>query len=257
MKKIISLVLSLCLLLAASASLISCEAFDTPETMVTKAVAKTALADSYEGEIQMDVSFEFLGQPLAVKIATDMKAAELRGKSPVVEMKTSVEALGQSSESTSYIKDGWTYVVDKGTSYKIKNDEGIGADDTVDSILKEIPKDLFEGTEIVKAEDGTRSVTLTLPAATFAELYDELVVEMMDSFGADVEFIVSDAVVTISVKNGRISLYDIAFTMTVEAMGMSFEADAKATIAFTKYGGVSVEMPENYESFKEKLMTKG
>ena len=86
----------------------------------------------------------------------------------------------------------------------------------------------------------------------FAQLYDELVDEMMGTLGADIEFTVSDAVVSISVKDGLISLYDIRFTMTVQSLGMNLDMDAKASIAFTKYGGVTVQMPTNYENFKEQ-----
>lgn len=252
MRKIICCLLTLCLLLLTTASLVSCEAFDTPQTMVTRATAKTAMQDSYEGTVFMDLSFELFGQDMQINISSDLKATGLHSENSTVEMKTTVDALGKRVQTTSYQKDGWSYVVTPNASYKTKIDEDSGANATAASILKEIPKDLFEGTEIVKAEDGTRSVTVTLPSEVFAQLYDELVDEMMGTLGADIEFTVSDAVVSISVKDGLISLYDIRFTMTVQSLGMNLDMDAKASIAFTKYGGVTVQMPTNYENFKEQ-----
>lgn len=251
MKKIICLVLAFSLLFAATASLVSCEAFDTPETMVTKAVAKTALQDSYAGKILMDLSFELFGEKVEMKLSSDMKAEGVKGDNPEVEMQMTIEAMGESSQTETYIQDGWSYVVSNGEGYKTKNDDGIGADDTVDSIIKDIPKDLFENTEIVKAEDGTRSVTVTIPAEVFAELYDDLVEEMLATLGETMEFVVSDAVVTVSVKDGLISCYDLAFSVTVEFLGQSFTVDASASVTFTQFGGVKVEMPESYKNFKE------
>ena len=168
MKKILCLVLALSLLFAVTASLTSCEAFDTPETMVAKAVAKTALQDSYAGNILMNLSFELFGETVEMKLSGDIKAEDVKGEHPEMEMKMTIEAMGSSTQSTTYIRDGWSYIVNDGESYKTKNDEGIGADDTVDSIIKDIPTNLFENTEIVKAEDGTRSVTVTIPADVFA-----------------------------------------------------------------------------------------
>ena len=251
MKKIFCFILTLSLLFMAGASLVSCEAFDTPETMVTKAVAKTALQDSYAGQISMDLSFELLGEKMEMKISSDMKAEGVKGDDPEVEMKTTVEAMGEKSESTTYIQDGWSYIASGGEGYKTKNDDGIGSDDTVDSIIKEIPKDLFENTEIVKAEDGTRSVTVTVPAEIFAELYDELVEQMLETLGEQMEFVVSDAVVKISVKDGLICSYELAFDVTMEILGQSFTVDAKASVVFVQFGGVEVEMPESYKNFKE------
>ena len=253
MKKIISILLTLCLLFSSALCFTSCEAFDTPETMVTKAVAKTATQDSYAGEIVIQMSMELFGEQIDIQTKSEMKAEGVTGDSAEVEMKTTVNAMGETLQTTTYMKDGWSYVVMQGEGYKTKNDEGIGSDDTVDSLVKEIPKDLFEGVEIVKDEQsGERSVTVVIPSEVFAELYDELVEEITSTMGVELEITVSDATVTISVKDGLISVYDIAFTMTMDAEGMEMSVDAEASVTFTQYGGVTVEMPENYESFPEQ-----
>ena len=74
---------------------------------------------------------------------------------------------------------------------------------------------------------------------------------MLATLGAELEFAVSDAVVTISVKNGLISCYDLVFDVTMEFFGQSFTMEANASMLFTQYGGVEVQMPEGYENFKE------
>lgn len=252
MKRMICLVLALCVVISSTLCLFSCEAFDTPQTMVTKAVAKTAMQNSYEGTILMEMSFEILGIPMGVMVEGDIKTENVHSDNAEIQMDMSLKAMGTSTQMTTYFKDGWSYVVSDGGRYKTKNDDGIEADDTVDSFLQQIPANLFEGVEIVKDEDGTRSVTLEIPTEVFSELYDDLVDELTGTLGADIEFTVSDAVVKICVKDGLISLYDIDFTMTMEMMGQTLDVDARASVAFTKYGGVKVEMLAGYEGFEEQ-----
>ncbi len=254
MKRIVSLLLALCLLTGVSLTLASCEMFDTPETMVTKAVAKTEMQDSYAATMIMNMSMKVMGESMDMKTELDMKVQNPTSDDIKAEMVMDMNLYGTQVSMTSYADKEWTYVVMDGAGYKQKNEEDPEMAEQIESIMKELPKDVFEGVEIVKSEDGTRSVTIEIPDDVFVDVYADLIASMTESMGetTDVDCTIRDAVVVISVKDGLISNYDIDFVLLMTMYDVTVDADVEASITFTQYGGVEVVFPEGCENFPEQ-----
>ena len=158
--------------------------------------------------------------------------------------------LGSKITMTSYRDKEWVYTVDPDGSYKTKILEE--EENQMDTILKELPSELFEGIEIVNEEDGSRSVTVAIPDETFNEIYSDLLETVKESFAAqDATVTISNAVVKINVKGDLVASYDISFDMETSVAGTTGTVEVTATIEFTQYEGVQVTFPAGYESFPE------
>ena len=252
MKRIVSLVLALCMLVGVALSLTACS--QTPEEMVTKAVAKTNELDDYAGKMKILMSMKMSGQEMEVNMISNMKVQNATGDDVKTQVDLEMELLGSKIRMTSYSDKEWVYMISSDGNYKQKITEDADEINQMDSIIKDLPDDLFEGIEVVKEEDGTNSVTIEIPDDVFNDIYEELLKTVTENLStADVKVQISDAVVKINVKDDLISTYDITFAMTMVISGVTATVDVTASCEFTQYGGVSVELPAGCENFVEMM----
>lgn len=250
MKRIVSLVLALCMLVGVALSLTACS--QSPEEMVAEAVAKTNELDSYAGKMKILMSMEISGQKMDVNMFTDMKVQNANGDDVKTQMDLEMELLGSKIRMTSYSDKEWVYMVSSDGNYKQKIEDNANEINQMDTIIKDLPADLFEGVEVVKEENGTNSITIAIPDDVFNEIYADLLETVGENLSVQGgEVTISDAVVKINVKDDLITTYDITFVLTRTTNGLTVVADVTASCEFTQYGGVFVELPTGYENYPE------
>ena len=250
MKKLISLFLALSLLLCATMALTSCGEEKSPERMVVSALEKTDKLDDYAGKMTISMNLEISGQTMAIQMIADMKMENATSDNPLTQIDLEMWLLGTKVTTTTYSDKDWVYTVDADGSYKTRILES--EENQMDTILKELPSETFEGVEIVNEEDGTRSVTVAIPDETFNEIYSELIDTVTESFASqDATVTISNAVVNLKVKDDLVASYDISFDMEISIAGTTGTVHTDATVDFTQYEGVKVTFPEGCESFPE------
>ena len=253
LKKIFSFVLVMCLVLMCG-SLTACN--EDIYSIINDAVEKTDDLDSMDAEmkIQMDIATE--GMTLSMPVTVDMKAKGLNSDSPILSSDLSMTMLGQTMEMQMYQEGDWAYLVIDEMKYKTSIAEAESEydySDDIDAMLQEIPENLLKDVKAVKNDDGSQTVTINISDKQFAEIYDDFIEDVNSSSGTDVADIkISDAVVSITVADGYISVYDIKFKMEMEIEGMKATADVKASVTYKNPGkDVTVTAPEGYKDFEE------
>ena len=250
MKKLISLFLALSLLLCTMMALTSCGEEETPERMIVSALEKTNALDDYAGKMNISMELDMSGQAISVIMNTDMKMENATSDNPKMQMDLEMWILGTKVTATSYSDNEWVYTVSPDGNSKTRIEESETTQ--LETILKDLPTEVFEGVEIVDEEDGTRSVTVAIPDDIFNEIYSELLDTVTESFGAqDATVTISSAVVKIKVKDDLVTSYDISFDMETSISGTTVTANVNATVEFTQYEGIQVTFPEGCENFPE------
>lgn len=250
MKKLISFVLALSMLLCATIALGSCGEKESPERMVVSALEKTNVLDDYAGKMNISMDLDVSGQKISVIMITDMKMENATSDHPKMQMDLEMYLYGTKVTATSYSDTEWVYTVSPDGNSKTRIEEP--ETNQMDTIIKDLPSELFEGVGIVSEEDGSSSVTVTIPDEIFNEIYSELIDTLKESLATqDASITISDAVVKIKVKDDLVVSYDISFNMETDIAGTTTIAEVSATVEFTQYEGVQVTFPEGCENFPE------
>lgn len=254
-KKIVSLLLTLCMLVTLGA-LASCGEKSAAE-IVNAALEKTNALDSYAADMALDISMSVSGVTMDIPMNIEMKAAGIKSGAPVISAAMTMEMLGISVAMDIYSDGEWMYIDALGEKYKMSMADASGEYDYteyMDSMLVALPEDMLADKELIKNEDGSQSITIEIPSETFTELYGDLVTQMNStSTGAALEDIsITDAVVTITVADEYVKSYDISFGMTMNVSGTETTAEAKAVLTIKDPGtDVTVTAPEGLEDYAE------
>lgn len=263
-KRIVSLLLALAVL-CTGVMLTACGAKDNaPETVAQKSVAdvinealkKTGDLDSMSAEMKMVMDMETEGMTMSIPITAKIKTKDFKSDNMVMSMAMTMSMFGQDIVIEMYQEGQWAYVVMGDVKYKANVKDMEGEFDYADSakdMLKEIPEDLLKDVELVKAEDGSQSVTVSFPAEKFTEIYTGLIQDVNSETGTETEEMkISDAIVTITMANDYVTVCDIAFTMDMTVEGVSSTTKAKTTLTYENPGQpVTITPPEGYQDFEE------
>lgn len=252
MKKFLVVLLALCSLLTC---VTSCD--ESTEALVNDAIANTQALDAYEAEVDISISMDVMGMKMDIPMTMLMKMTGVNTDSPISYCKITMAYDGETSTSETYMDKDWVYVASGNDKYKMSvadaEEETKEITGAVDNFMKDMPASVFEGTEVVKNSDGTKSVKLNISGDLFRELYSEIFDSMMGMMGStsdgmSVEF--SDIAVTVTVGEKYISVYDISLGMTLSMSGVTANANVKETLTFTKFGDDVVITPmTGYQSY--------
>lgn len=252
MKKITSMLLLICMMFLC---LTSCE---KPEKVINEAVALTEELDSYHAEMKVEMVTKMATTESKVVMTIDMMVEGAKTDSPKIYAKATTEALGKTVVAESYTDGEYAYVSSEGMKYKMALKDTEGAYDyigDVDDMLEDLPAEIFEEIELVKNDDGTKSVSINLSDEAFKEIFKSLFEEMSEAFvgdNNDLTVDMSDAKLDITVDKKYISEYNLAFKMGVEVVGQEVSNEIKTSLSFIDPGEkVTVTPMEGYESFKE------
>lgn len=259
-KRIISLLMIACLVISLSA-FTACS--ENPVKVIGSAIEKTGELNSYQAKMEMEtvttVAVAGESQTVTVPMVVDMKVADAKSDSPRVSADYSITSEGITTEMEIYTEGEWVYMVMDGEGYKMSLEDAgdeYNYSESVDKMLKELPEDLLKEVELIKSENG-KTATISIPDEMFAEIYSDLVSNAVSSLGeADANVEIKNAVVTVTVDNGYISYYEIAFdmemSMTIAYVG-TVNSTSKVTskITYENPGeNVTVTAPNGYESFE-------
>ncbi len=262
MKKITSLLLILCIVFTVF-SFASCGegskppvSTKTPYEIVDEAITNTENADRISASALMDISIGVSGLTLEMPVSMEVSMDETNPEAPIYRVDASTSLMGQSIDVQMYSEDGWIYMTMYGYSYKMSMlDAGDELDytDSLDDIAQKLPKEIFEGKSMTDNGDGTESITLELPSEMFADIFDDAIASVGQTAGSDepLEGIKIDgATVTVTVRDGYLTNYDIAFSMEMVIEGMTASAAVDMKTEYKAYGDdVVIEPLEGYKDF--------
>lgn len=261
MKKRIAFTLAL--LMAFSLVLFASCGKVTAYSLVSDAVAKNEALDSFDADVDIDMSVKVSGVTVDVPMGYQIKASGLAGENPVTSTTMSVTSMGATIETNAYIEGEWCYVTMLGQNMKTKMDESTEQYDgysSIESVFKPLPEALLADVEITDNGDGTRSVSAAISDEEFAEIYQDFIDDMSASAGQEgavLDLSVSNGKVDITVDgNGYVSVYKVSFEMNlkVESSGVSMDAKAPVEMAITFHNpgtAVTVTPPDGYQDFPE------
>ena len=251
MKKFLSVILALALVM--SVMLVSCKK-ETAESLVNGAMEKTNAHDAVEAEMKMELVMSVMGMEMEMPIDMKIQAKDTKSEKPTTYTSMTMSFMGEDVSSEAYVEGDWVYSLTEGEGSKMSREEaeedvGVSADD----ILTEFPSEVFEGVEIVKNEDGTKTVEFTLTKEQLADLYKELVDSVTETAGGeDTEVDLSDAKIKITVKSGEIYEYIMSFDMVMNVMGIEATAECTIDCDYVKFDDdVVITPPEGYLDFPE------
>ena len=218
-------------------------------TTVKDATEKALAATSVEVKSVFVMDTDMFGTQMKTTADLIMK---YNGKEVGVEGKSIVEMAGSKTETPcEYYYDGaYLYMTMLGEGYKIPATEEDFAEEVGNSgeYITVLPKELFEGVT------GTADhIELTVDDATLKNLYGEAIGELIGEEIDDLPDVTTkDGKITISVKDGYLATFNVAYTCEV-VMG---EEDTvtyafSQTTEFVRYGDVTVTPMEGYEDFEE------
>ena len=262
-KKLISLLLALTVL-CTGLFLTGCGNEDVPEEtkaktafeIIDEALQKTQNLESMDAKIEMEMSMGADGFTMTIPMSIKIMGKDLKAEKPVLSTVISMSMLGQSIEMEIYQEDQWAYMVMDEMKYKLNVKDATDELDyaeNADYMLQEIPEELLKDVQPVTAADGSQTFTVNFPEETFDRIYDELIESVGSNMGTDIEDAkISDAVATITVADGYVTVYDLAFNMEMTAEGVSTTTAVKATCTYNNPGQpVTVTPPEGYQDFEE------
>lgn len=227
--------------------------------VIKEALDKNENLDSMSAEMKMEMNMAAEGMTMSVPITAKIKAKNLKSDNTISFVDLTMSMLGQEIVVEMYQEGQWAYVVMGDIKYKSNLKDMQGEMDYADNakdMLKEIPEDLLKDVELVKAEDGSQTATISLSGEKFSEIYNELIKDVVSETGTEMgEMKISDAVVTITMVGGFVTVYDVAFTMDMTVEGVSSTTEAKVTLTYENPGqDVTITPPEGYQDFEELSM---
>lgn len=253
-KRILSLALALCMLCALLTACGEPAKEKTTAEILSEAVEKTEVLDSVSAQMKIEMEMEAEGISMSIPMSIDLKCKDAKSENPTIWVRLNTELFGQSMEIEVYQEDQWSYMVMGDMKYKSKSEDATDEFDYSDDILKDLPDELLEGVAPVKNEDGSQTITISVPDDKFAEIYNDLIESINTDESVDLSQIkISDAVVKITVNNGYIIVYDMSFVMEMTVEDVTTKTEVKASITYDNPGEpVEITPPEGYKDFEEQ-----
>ena len=257
MKKILSAVLALCLIMSALLA-VSCGKEPTARELVETATAKYENLDAYEGRLEYDITMNIQGVTMSVPISADIKMTDIKSGSPIIDMNMTMEVMGQKVDMRMYLEGEWAYYDMLGMKYKTKVAQ---ADTEITGILDNMMSnsggfDYLDSAEIVKHEDGLRSVAVEI-GENISDIIGAAANDMASSvIGEGGEIELSNLKLEYFIdKNDFIAKINCAFKMAITIEGEKVDATADMTVSFEKFDDeVQITPPEGYLDYTEAEM---
>jgi len=252
MKRIISLLLVLCL---AAALFAGCEQV-TAAVEIAEALDKTQALDSIDAEIVTKVTVSAEGESESMPVTVTMQAEGLQTDSPKVAMQTQTTFLNETITTHMYIEGEWMYCAMGDFKYKISASEAGEEEDyseTTNELMQDIPEELLKNVKLEKQADGSRSVTISIDDEQFAEIYEDIIESTSEDIGGSIDdMLISNAKVTITIKDGYVTKYALKYNMSMNIFGTKVDAEAEVSVTLKNPGSkVTVTPPEGYQDFPD------
>lgn len=228
-KKIIRLCQAAAVLLVCLA-LCSCTLFNsvTAYGLYSQAAEKLEKAGGYEADCRISFSMELMGE--VYKTAINMNCKKNGDDAQCIEDVGGEKLITTRIGNTIYIDDGET-----GIKYSVSGDE----DDDAAAIFgsADIPvlsKEVFENVEIIKNDDGTKSVSVDIDKETAEKFFSRIFTGSDDGSMDNISY-----TMVFNEKNDLKSI-EIGCSVTVTDMGETSSSEISAVYTFVNLG----EAPE-------------
>ena len=258
MKKILSLALTLMLIFSCFA-FTSCGKEPTAYELILSAVEKSSALSDIEMEQSLNIKMDMMGMSMDVPITMTLKGKSIDSENALYYSSATTSMMGMTVDSVVYIEGKDVYTVTMGEGFKLSLDSLEGEYDIAKDLTSVFfcpSESVFEGVEVVKNEDGTRSVSFDMTQEEYVNAYRAYYDSMISDVGAGPDDAkLSDIKVTITVnKEGYISAFKMSCNVqaTVTELGMDTDVNAAIStdIRFVNIGGkVTITPPEGYQSF--------
>lgn len=277
MKKLTAIGLIFVMLLSVF-SLTSCGKV-TAYSLITDAQEKMNALDScdYDMDLSITMDMGIMGGKIEIPAKVNIKGAGLTGENPVSLMTIEMgllESIFGDNTLVIYTEGEWIYMVagGEGRKEKIETDNTEEEQETLDVLEADIndliqkiySEEAMKDLEVIENEDGTRSVSMTVPDEVLEDFCNSLL-DLIAKTTAETEaespigeFSISNFVSDITVdKEGYLSEDDSSLDLTVkiaadEGISLSVTMNLEMSLAFKNPGtAVTVTPPEGYQDFPE------
>ncbi len=211
-------------------ALCSCTLFDamTAYGLYSKAFKKLEKAGGYEAECQLSVNIGVMGQdiPTTTEMIYRKNGDNIQSVMKVLGSEITSTRIGD----TIYVDNGKT-----GMKYSLpEQEDGEAADVLGGANIPVLAKDVFENIDVVKNEDGTKTVTIALDNETAMKY-------LGDVFSRE-ESVALNNIVFSMIFNKKNDLQGMKISCSFEAeeMGVALSGDVSADYTFVNFG----EVPE-------------
>lgn len=263
MKKSIAVLLALVVVCTLPA-LSSCEksAYET----FSAAYERFNQLDEIDAEMNAVMKMEMTGMTIEVPVNYVFTAKGLQGDTPVMGGTMKMSMMGQDIEALFYYDSSDYYISSEilgnfrisADAYEIASEYDVLSD--MESMIVDLPEELFENVTFTKNEDGSKTAELTMTSEMFMSLYTDFANEMAASAldGYDTDTVsVEDIKISLTIdKNGNLISVNTFFIIncTMSLMGNTIEAKVTAdcSIKINNPGqSVTVNPPEGYKEFPD------
>ena len=262
MKRILGVVLAAIILCFAFFAT-SCGEIPADE-LVNGALEKTRVLGTYEAEIVFDISVAAQGVKLEIPVNLNIEAKNADTESAVTLTTITAEALGSALYMEMYTENGWIYTVSPyGNSKNFMGVTGLDGDDSVDSMLANIPDELADKCIAEKIQGGRTAVRLTIPPEMFEKMYgDAIGGELLSGFFGSIlgenalstENIEEVELLYVVGNNGYIIKAETIIKLNSYMWGMESEFNINISTNFIKYGGdIKITPPQGYLEFPDEV----
>lgn len=237
----------------------ACNREPTAKELLTKAELNTAALDSYAAVMKMDMSMSMMGMTIDVPMTVDMKIKNTL-PSPVLSAHYDMSMIGQQIKMDLYSDGEWMYFSIPATEFtealqyktKMSAADEYNFNEDVADLLKELPEDLLKDVKPIKNEDGSYTISATLPTESFNEIYNDLLDSLSADYAAtDVEIGNTKVEITVT-ADGYYKEYIVDFTMKMNIEDVEADATAKLSVVFENPGEpVEIVPIEGCENFPE------
>lgn len=258
MKKFSAIALSLILIVSCFA-FASCGKEPTAYELISSAVEKSSALSDIEMEQSVNMKMDMMGMSMDVPITMTLKGKSINTDNALYYTSATTSMMGMTVDSVVYIEGKDVYTLTMGEGFKLHLDSLDGEYDIAKDLTSVFfcpSESVFEGVEVVKNEDGTRSVSFDITQEEYVNAYRAYYDSLMSDVGAGSDAAkLSDIKVTVTVnKDGYICAYKMSCNVQAKVTEMGMDIDVSATVStdikFVNIGGdVTITPPEGYQSF--------
>ena len=224
-----------------------------PYQLMTDAVEKAKLLNDFKANVDIGVSFKMMGMEMDMptSIALCVKGAKTEAREFSYAM--TMSAMGMEITQNVYFKDGF-YYMDDGVNrvkypYSLENEKSYGYEADIDMLLKTLPEKFFEGVEVERNADGTKTIRL-VGVETIFRYYTELTESLKESLGYNLLWAGGDVTVVIA-SDGSLQSYMVELRPDAFIEGIQTSFDITYGITYENDGAPIVPtVPERMEEYQ-------
>ena len=255
MKKLVSVVLALCLVCSALFA-VACGKEKTARELVESACQKFENVDAYDASIEYDITMNMQGMTMTMPVVANVKITDANTEKAVSDVQMSMELMGQKVDMRIYMENGWAYYDMLGMQYKTGISEAEAEySNMINCLVAQTDYSYLDNAELVKNEDGTKTVVIELDEELANEI-GKAASGMVSAAGTGEDVEINNVKYEYIIdKNENLVKINMACDMAMTVQGIAVDADMVATLSFNAFGDdVTVTAPDGYLDFEEAVI---